>query len=89
MTPSQLGKCFRKGFRIYVVQASYAKYNKAAPEFKNLPIIHDFMDVSLEKILGLPPRKDIDLTIELMPKETLVSKVPYRMSVPSLKDLKI
>jgi len=50
----------------------------------NIPIIQDFVDVFPESIPGLPPRRDIDLNIELIPGAALVLKAPYRMSIPEL-----
>eukprot|EP00253_Pinus_taeda_P032966 PITA_32966 len=37
----------------------------------------------------LPPRRNIDFTIELVPGATPVSRAPYRMSVPELTELKM
>jgi hypothetical protein len=42
-----------------------------------------------KEILGLPPKRDIDFYINLMPRATLVSKTPYRMSTPELKELQM
>jgi hypothetical protein len=35
--------------------------------------------------LGLPPKRDIDFSINLMPGVAPVSKTPYRMSTPELE----
>lgn len=51
---------------------------------ENIPVVQDIMDVFLENGPGLPPKRDIDFTIELMPNTTPVSRAPYRMSVPKL-----
>jgi hypothetical protein len=40
-----------------------------------------------KEILGLPPKRDINLSINMMPRETHVFKNPYRMSTPELKEL--
>jgi hypothetical protein len=37
----------------------------------------------------LPPRRDIDFSIELAPGVVPVSRTPYRMSTPELVELKI
>eukprot|EP00253_Pinus_taeda_P004982 PITA_04982 len=55
----------------------------------NIPIIREFADVFPEEILGLPPKRNIDFTIELMPGVAPVSREPYRMSVPELTELKM
>ena len=41
------------------------------------------------EIPGLPPKRDIDFTIELVPGAAPVSKTPYRMSTPDMLELKM
>jgi hypothetical protein len=53
------------------------------------PILQEFQDVFPEEIPGLPPRRDIDFTIDLVPGSAPVSKAPYRMSTPELTELKM
>jgi hypothetical protein len=38
---------------------------------------------------GLPPKRDIDFSVNLMPGAAPVSKAPYRMSTPELKELQL
>ena len=38
---------------------------------------------------GLPPKRDIDFTIDLVPRAIPVSKYPYRMNTLELVELKI
>ena len=47
------------------------------------------MDVFLEEIPGLLPQREIDFSIEIVPGSAPVSKIPYRMSIPKLIELKI
>jgi hypothetical protein len=42
-----------------------------------------------EEASGLPPRRDIDFSIEPTPREVLVSRMPYRMSTLEIVELKI
>ena len=42
-----------------------------------------------DDILGLPPKRAIDFTIELVPGVAPVSKAPYRMSTPEMLELKM
>ena len=42
-----------------------------------------------DKITGLPPKKDIDFTIDLVPGAAPVSKTPYRVSTQELLELKM
>ena len=55
----------------------------------NIPVVQEFADVFLEEVPGLPPKRDVDFTIELIPGAAPVSRAPYRMSVPELTELKM
>jgi hypothetical protein len=39
--------------------------------------------------LGLPPKRDIDFSIELMPGVLPISRAPYRMSTPELVEINL
>jgi hypothetical protein len=41
------------------------------------------------RYLGLPPKRDNDFSINLMPIADPVSKYPYRMSTSELKELQL
>ena len=56
---------------------------------EEIEVVITFPDVILEEILGLPPKRDLDFSIELIPGAALVLKAPYRMIVPKLIELKI
>ena len=47
------------------------------------------MDVFLEEILGLSPKRDLDFIIELVPGAVPNSKAPYRMEILELNELKL
>jgi hypothetical protein len=42
------------------------------------PVLRDFEDF-FKEILGLPPKRDIDFSIDLVPGATSMSKTPYIM----------
>ena len=43
----------------------------------------------LEEVPGLPPRRDIDFSIELTRGVVLVSRIPYRKSTLDLVEIKL
>ena len=45
-------------------------------------------DVFPEEILGLPPKRELDFTIESVPRVVPNSKAPYRMNILELNELK-
>jgi hypothetical protein len=50
--------------------------------------VKDFSDVFPEELLGMPPDREVELVIDLLPVTAPFSKRPYRMSVEELKELK-
>jgi hypothetical protein len=56
------------------------------PSVEDFTVLKEYEDV-FKEISGLPMKRDIDFSINLMPGETPVSKNPYRMSTPELKEL--
>ena len=57
------------------------------PNLEDYAVLEDFEDV-FKEVPGLPPRRDIDFSINLMPGAAPVSKIPYRTSTPKLKSCK-
>jgi hypothetical protein len=51
-------------------------------------VLEEFEDM-FKEVPGLPPKKDIDFSINLILVATPVSKTPYRMSTLELKELQI
>lgn len=89
ITASQLAKSVRKKCQIYAIQVGYAGSEDKITTVENIPVVQDFADVFPEEIPGLPPKRDLDFTIELVPGVAPVSCAPYRMSVPELTELKM
>ncbi|WVZ63616.1 hypothetical protein U9M48_013232 [Paspalum notatum var. saurae] len=52
-------------------------------------VVSDFPDVFLEELPGLPPDRDVEFAIELVPSTAPVSQRPYRMAPDELKELKL
>jgi hypothetical protein len=51
-------------------------------------IVRDYPDVFLEELPGMPPNRDIEFIIELLPGTPPISKRPYRMPMNELIELK-
>jgi hypothetical protein len=83
----QLKKCYRKGcqlFAAHVEEASKYEVSKIGDH----AVLTKFEDV-FQEVPRLPPKRDIDFSINLMPGAAPVSKDPYRMSMPKLKELQL
>ncbi|WVZ52193.1 hypothetical protein U9M48_003277 [Paspalum notatum var. saurae] len=57
-------------------------------EIKKIPVVREFLDVFPEELPGLPPDRDVEFRIELVPGTAPISRRPYRMAPDKLKELK-
>ncbi|KAL7599837.1 hypothetical protein Lser_V15G25678 [Lactuca serriola] len=53
----------------------------------DVPIVSDFSDVFPEELPGLPPVRQVEFRIDLVPGATPVAKSPYRLAPPEMKEL--
>jgi hypothetical protein len=84
----QMRKYCRKGCPLYAIQVlKTIEGDKPSPY--DHPILREYKDLFLEEVLGLPPRRDIEFSIELAPGVVPVSRTPYRLSTPELVELKL
>lgn len=64
-----------------MVQVEIDKEQTEKGNLETLPIINNFHDVFREEIPGLPPRRDIYFSIDVVSSVTPISRAPYRMSI--------
>lgn len=57
-------------------------------KLEGIPMMNEYLDIFLEELLGLPPNKEIEFAIELVPNTAPTSKAPYRIVPTKLKELK-
>jgi hypothetical protein len=55
---------------------------------EHIRIVCEYLDIFLEELPGVPPDRDIEFSIELLPKTAPISKRAYRMDVKDLIELK-
>ena len=79
MSSLQLKKAVRKGCKLFVVHIINNEHmdKKDKLKFDDISILQDFLDVFPKEILGLPPKKDLYFTIELVSRVLPNSKDPY------------
>ena len=84
----QLKKFCRKGCQLYAAYILEASGDET-PRLEDFHVLQEFRDIFSDEILGIPPKRDIDFTIELVPGAALVSKTLYRMSTMEMIELKM
>jgi hypothetical protein len=50
--------------------------------------VNEYPNVFSEELPGMPPNRDIEFIIELLPGTTSIYRSPYRMSTQQLGELK-
>ncbi|GKG03747.1 hypothetical protein Tco_0311383, partial [Tanacetum coccineum] len=56
-------------------------------KLKDIPIVQDFHKVFPEDLSGLPPLRQVEFRIDLLPGATLVAKSPYRSTPTEMQEL--
>jgi len=57
-------------------------------KLEDIPIVYEYLDVFTEISTGLPPDREIEFSIDLMPGTQPIHKAPYHMAPSELKELK-
>ncbi|XP_071926100.1 uncharacterized protein [Coffea arabica] len=58
-------------------------------KLEDVPVVREFPDVFPEELKTLPPEREVEFRIDLVPGTAPISKTPYRMAPAELKELKI
>ena len=62
---------------------------KARPSVSDIPTVSDFPDEFPEELPGLPPHREIEFVIDVVPCLIPAFITPYRMDPLELKELKL
>ena len=57
-------------------------------DVEKIPVVREFPDVFPKELSGIPLVREVDLSIEIVPRITPMSRAPYRMAPTELKELK-
>ena len=80
-------KMLRKGCQAYLAYVVNTK--SEGPKIEDILIVCEFKDVFPEDLPGLPPDREIEFAIDVIPGTASISQAPYRMAPAELKELKI
>jgi hypothetical protein len=56
---------------------------------ESISVVEEFMDVFLEELPGMPPERDVEFYIDLIPGTARIAKRPYCMAPTELAELKL
>ncbi|GJY61538.1 putative reverse transcriptase domain-containing protein [Tanacetum coccineum] len=57
------------------------------PKLSDISVVRDFVDVFPEDLSGLPPQRQVEFRIDLVPGATPVAKSPYRLAPSEMQEL--
>ncbi|GJW07694.1 putative reverse transcriptase domain-containing protein [Tanacetum coccineum] len=57
------------------------------PKLSDISVVRDFIDVFPEDLEGLPPQRQVEFRIDLVPGATPVAKSPYRLASSEMQEL--
>jgi hypothetical protein len=59
-----------------------------AESLEDVPVVQEFADVFPDELPGMPPERDVEFTIDLVPGTKPIAKNAYRLAAPELAALK-
>ncbi|GKF53658.1 putative reverse transcriptase domain-containing protein, partial [Tanacetum coccineum] len=81
-------KYIDQGCQVFLIQMT--KEEKAETlerQIEDVPIVRDFLEVFPEDFPGLPPTRQVEFHIELIPGAAPVTRAPYRLAPAEMKEL--
>jgi len=75
------------GATYYMIVAQAEKMS-TAEQISRISVVDEYADVFPDEIPELPPSRDVDFSIDLIPGAGPVSMAPYRMAPAELAELK-
>ncbi|GJR51584.1 putative reverse transcriptase domain-containing protein [Tanacetum coccineum] len=82
-------KYIKKGCLIFLAQITKKETEDKSEEkrLENVPIVQDFLEVFPEDLPGLPPSRQVEFQINLVPGAAPVAYAPYRLAPSKLQEL--
>nr|GEV02287.1 putative reverse transcriptase domain-containing protein [Tanacetum cinerariifolium] len=78
-------KYIERGSQLFIAQVT--KKEPAKKQLQDMPLICNFPEVFLDDLSGLPPPRQVEFKIKLIPGAAPVAHAPYRLASSELKDL--
>ncbi|GKD63250.1 putative reverse transcriptase domain-containing protein [Tanacetum coccineum] len=82
-------KYMEKGCQVYLAQVTSKKNEDKSEEkrLEDVPIVREFLEVFPEDFPGLPPARQVEFQIDLVPGAAHVARAPYRLVPAELQEL--
>ncbi|GJR60420.1 putative reverse transcriptase domain-containing protein [Tanacetum coccineum] len=82
-------KYLLKGHHVFLasITAKETEDGSGEKRLEDVPIVRDFPEVFPEELPGLPPTRQVEFQIDLMPGAAPVARAPYRLAPSEMKEL--
>ncbi|GJS48218.1 putative reverse transcriptase domain-containing protein [Tanacetum coccineum] len=80
-------KYIEQGCHLFL--AHVTKKKSKEKRLEDVPIIRDIPKVFLEELPGLPPPRQVEFRIDLVPRAAPVARAPYRLAPSEMKELSV
>ncbi|GJU06767.1 putative reverse transcriptase domain-containing protein [Tanacetum coccineum] len=82
-------KYIEKGCQVYLAQVTSKKAEDKSEErrLEDVPIVREFPEVFPEDLPGLPPARQVEFQIDLVPGAAPVARAPYRLAPAKMQEL--
>ncbi|GKF24774.1 putative reverse transcriptase domain-containing protein [Tanacetum coccineum] len=82
-------KYIEKGCQVYLAQVTSKKAKDKLEErrLEDVPIIREFLEVFPEDLPGLPPARQVEFQIDLVPGAAPAARAPYRLAPAEMQEL--
>ncbi|GJR19685.1 putative reverse transcriptase domain-containing protein [Tanacetum coccineum] len=78
-----------KGCHVFLANITATKDEDKSKEkrLKDVPVVQEFPEVFPEDLSGIPPTRQVEFRIDLVPGATPVARAPYRLALFEMKEL--
>ncbi|XP_073136989.1 uncharacterized protein [Henckelia pumila] len=83
----QAKKLVHDGCEAFLASVSLTEL-PAHPDISAVDVVRDFEDVFPDEVAGIPPDREVEFSIDLIPGTVSISKAPYRLAPTKMKELK-
>ncbi|GJT05670.1 hypothetical protein Tco_0840132 [Tanacetum coccineum] len=78
-------KYIEKGCELFLAQVT--EQESKEKRLEDVPVIRDFPEVFPDELPGLPPPRQVEFRIDLIPGAAPVARAPYRLAPSEMKEL--
>ncbi|KAJ0548653.1 putative nucleotidyltransferase, Ribonuclease H [Helianthus annuus] len=78
-------KCLQKGCATFLAHIVDKKAEE--PNIEDIPVVREYPEVFPEDLPGLPPQRQVEFHIDLVPGAAPVAKAPYRLAPSEMQEL--